>query len=87
MRCQPVSKGTLGVFLLAFLKEKIQPARSRVTVQLPVPKRLVARAEPLGKAQKFFGRQAVDCRFDLLYPIHKVSLPYTHGPIMVHPAV
>ncbi len=75
-RRRPLAKKPPFGFVFGLLKQEIELARNGVAIQLFVPPLPIAKPKPLGNAAEFFRRQAFNCGFDLLYPVHASSL---HG--------
>jgi len=65
---------TTGAFGVSFIEKKIQPARRRVAVHLPLPKFVVARADPRRQPVKVGRREPFGRLFDFFYRCHSGTL-------------
>src|SRR5437773_1874303 len=70
----PVSEDPLVRFSIGLAKQEIQLAGRGVPIHPLIPLRLLTGTEPLGNEPVFFWRQAVDGGFNLLNPVHVLSL-------------
>src|ERR1035438_1909068 len=74
LRRWPIAQRTFFSIALDFFEKKIEPAAGRVAVQLPIPKRLIAFAQPFRNSPEVLRRKLTDCRLYLLNPVHPLRL-------------
>jgi hypothetical protein len=70
LRRGPLAQKATRRLMVGFLKKEIQLTRRRIGVQFPVPKRVVAFAEPSCDPGELLRRQAFDRVFEFFNPVH-----------------